>query len=670
MCGIAGYLATRPLDADREALVLRGMLGALAHRGPDDQGIWIDASGGIALGHRRLSILDLSPLGHQPMHSASSRYVISFNGEIYNFAALRDELSARGCSFRGGSDTEVLLAAIETWGIEQALIRAVGMFAIALWDRHAGTLTLARDRLGEKPLYYCVVADTVMFASELRALRQHPRARTDVNRASLALLLKYNFIPAPHTIHERTWKLMPGACATFSVRDHALQHQEQRYWDPAIEVSAAAANPITDPGAAVDAVESALEAAIAGQVVADVPVGAFLSGGIDSSLVVAKMQQRASRPVRTFTIGFADQRFDEAPFAATISRHLGTQHTDLVLTPAEVRSIIPRLPIIYDEPFADSSQMPTFLVSQLARESVTVSLSGDGGDELFSGYDRYGSALARWHNLQRIPAWRRQIGARAVEGMSDAALDWLLKRFARSHRGKGALDSRMRQRARFWRARSIDDVFEELVSFWALPPVRTPGGTWARPGAVDHVRPASLDPVQRLMYADMVRYLPDDILVKVDRAAMAVSLETRVPLLDRDVVRTAWRIPSAVHRLDGRGKWVLRQILARHVPPALFERPKRGFAVPVADWLKVELREWAEALLDPARIGREGYFDAPTIERRWREHLRGDMDWSFHLWGVLMFQAWHEAQLGPAAATPVSGFEAESALATASAASC
>ena len=432
MCGITGYLARRGLDTDRDRQTLERMVASLGHRGPDDRGVWLDAPAGIALGHRRLSILDLSPLGHQPMVSAGGRWVVSYNGEIYNFAELRRELTAAGHTFRGGSDTEVFLAAVEAWGVEQALKRSSGMFAIALWDRESRTHTHARERLGEKPLYWSAPREGVFFASELKALRANPRWGGGVNRQALALLLKHNFIPAPHTIHESTWKLAPGAYVQIRSDGGALHIEERHYWDPRVEVAAAAALPIQRAEAAIECVNEAIESAVARQLVADVPVGAFLSGGIDSSLIVAKMQARSSQPIRTFTIGFADERFNEAPFAERIAKHLGTQHTQLVVTPRDVLNVIPQLPTMYDEPFADSSQLPTFLVVQLARRAVTVSLSGDGGDELFAGYDRYDSALKYWRNISRAPEWLRAVGARTVEGLRDETLVRLVRAFAPS----------------------------------------------------------------------------------------------------------------------------------------------------------------------------------------------------------------------------------------------
>lgn len=642
MCGIAGVFRADGFRDTAEIVALRAMAGRIAHRGPDDEGVWTDARAGIGLAHRRLSILDLSALGHQPMLSASGRYVISYNGEVYNFSTIREELIAHGVQFRSHSDTEVILEAVDAWGVEQALSRCSGMFAIALWDREQRTLTLARDRMGEKPLYYAFCNGVLLFSSELKAMRAHPAWVGEVDRRSLALLLKHNYIPAPHTIYNTARKLIPGGLLQVRAENGHLAAKESRYWDIESEVLHSVGNPVAHVQEAIQATDEAIKAAVQRQLVADVPVGAFLSGGIDSSLIVSYMQKCSSLPARTFTIGFEEEEFNEAPHALQIARHLGTQHTELILTARDVLNVVPRVSEIYDEPFADSSQLPTFLVSQLARQSVTVSLSGDGGDELFAGYDRFRHALARWGSLRRVPRPLRALGAHLIDAMSDDALDAVLSvpgKFVPSWRGKTALNDRVRLRARYWKAAGLDDVFEQMVSYWNEPPVSGIGPGWEQRVEV----PSGLDDLQRMMYVDMCRYLPDDILVKVDRAAMAVSLETRVPLLDPDVIRTAWRIPSATHRTDGRGKWVLRQLLARHVPVSLFDRPKRGFAVPKAAWLRTELKEWAGDLLNPDTIRRQGYFDAAIVARRWNEHIQGHMDWAFHLWGILMFQAWNAA---------------------------
>lgn len=649
MCGIAGVFRAGGFRNEAEMAALRAMARRIAHRGPDDEGFWTDPDAGIGLAHRRLSILDLSALGHQPMASASGRYVISFNGEIYNFAELRGELTSLGQTFRGHSDTEVILGAIDAWGVDQALRRATGMFAIALWDRHLRHLTLARDRMGEKPVYYAICNNVLLFASELKALVAHPAWRGDVDKRALALLLKHNYIPAPHTIYDSAKKLVPGGVLRVGVEGGRLAAREDRYWDARVEVQNSIANQISNSEEALAATESAISGAVRRQLVADVPVGAFLSGGIDSSLIVANMQKCSSIPVRTFTIGFEEERFNEAPHARQIANHLGTQHTELTLTARDVLNVVPRITEIYDEPFADSSQLPTFLVSKLARQAVTVSLSGDGGDELFCGYDRFKNAASRWNSVRAVPGAVRSIAASAIENLSDDVLHTLMSAvggFAPSLKAKKALESRLRMRARYWRARNIDDVFEEMISYWGSPPVNGLAPNWPELVRV----PKGLDDMQRMMFTDMCRYLPDDILVKVDRAAMAVSLETRVPLLDPDVISTAWRIPTSIHRRDGRGKWILRELLARHVPVALFDRPKRGFAVPIPEWLRTDLREWAADLLHSEKLAADGYFDAAIIKKRWEEHQRGDIDWSFHLWGVLMFQAWYGARHSSSAA--------------------
>ena len=613
------------------------MTAALRHRGPDAEGFWVDADAAVALGHRRLSIIDLSPLGAQPMRSASGRFIVSFNGEIYNFRALRAELEGRGARFRGGSDTEVLLAAIEEWGVARALERSRGMFAFGLWDAAERVLWLARDRFGEKPLYYGQVGDTLLFGSELKALRAHSRWRGEIDTQALSLLLRHQWIPAPHSVFRGIRKLMPGCALAVRARAGGFQLEESRYFEPA-PIAVRERPPPREESRLIEQVSAALAESVRLQMVADVPVGAFLSGGIDSSLVVAEMQRASSQPVRTFSIGFEDARFDEAPYAREVAAHLGTRHTELTVTPREALEVIPRLPRMYDEPFADPSQIPTALVSALARRDVTVALSGDGGDELFGGYSRYLEVPERWRKLQRPGgAWLRA-AARAVAALPSGVLSPLVPPLRLASGGRTRSAQRMKERAYSWTAACFPDLYEAEIACWqpadrfviGAPP---PAGSRA---------PFHADPLAHMMYTDTRRYLPDDILVKVDRAAMSVSLETRVPLLDAEVARSAWRIPAAMHMRDGRGKWVLRQLLERHVPRALFERPKRGFAVPIGQWLRGELRDWTEALLDPARLRREGYLVASEIGHRWRQHASGQADWSNHLWTVLMFQAWLE----------------------------
>jgi asparagine synthase (glutamine-hydrolysing) len=649
VCGIGGYLETGPLSARKTRVQLLAIADALAHRGPDDEGLWLEPASGIALCHRRLAVLELSPLAHQPMISHSGRFTITYNGEIYNHAELRDELECRGHVFRGRSDTEVLLAAIEQWGITETLTRSRGMFAFGLWDAAERALWLARDRFGEKPLYYGQFrGDTgrvLVFGSELKALRRHEAWNVDIDRDALALYLRHDFIPAPRTIFRQVRKVQPGCALRIHAVLGSLAIMEQQYWRPSVIAEESNTPGEQNPNALLEGVHEALTEAIRLQMVADVPIGAFLSGGIDSTLVVAMMQKLSSRPVHTFTIGFDEQEFNEAPFARRVAQHLETQHTAMIVTAREAMAVIPKLPRMYDEPFADSSQIPTSLVCSLARKDVTVALSGDAGDELFGGYPRYMEVRARWRSLQRVPAALRNRAARALELTPDWALGTVtspLRAVARL-RGKRQVGDRIQERAYAWGARSLPELYEAMISYWQ-PADRFVIGCSGLHGVLSGAgaRTNGIDPLAHMMYADTQCYLPDDILVKVDRAAMAVSLETRVPLLDPGVARAAWRIPSGMHMRDGKGKWVLRELLRRHVPRELVDRPKKGFAVPVGRWLRKELRDWAAALLDPARMRRERYFEVSLIERRWHQHLNGGMDWSPHLWGVLMFQAWLE----------------------------
>lgn len=652
MCGITGFLSfPSAWRGSAEAQVAcQAMMDGITHRGPDSDGLWLDEECGIALGHRRLAVVDLSPAGHQPMASTCGRYLIAYNGEIYNHADLRRDIEAAGRApaWRGHSDTETLLAAIVAWGLEKTLQRCIGMFAIALWDRQEHSLTLARDRMGEKPLYFGWQGrgghSVFLFGSELKAMRAHPSFEAPVNRDALALYLRHNYIPAPHSIHQGIRKLMPGTLLTVSLTQRDIEPRP--YWS-ALDAAVSGVTHTRRALSAQDAVselEGLLKSAVAQQMMADVPLGAFLSGGIDSSTIVALMQAQSNRPVKTFTIGFHEAGYNEAEHAKAVAAHLGTEHTELYVTPQEAMAVIPRLPTIYDEPFADSSQIPTFLVSQLARQHVTVSLSGDAGDELFSGYSRYTATAGMWRKLTRLPLPLRHAAARAITAVSPdawSAMAGMLpgqrlgSRFGdKLHKGAGVLG-----------CRSVDALYHGLVSHWNDPAQLVIGGH-EPPTLLTGQQPdlPGLGPVERMMALDMVTYLPDDILTKVDRASMAVSLESRVPMLDHRVVEFAWRLPQSLKLRNGVGKWVLRQVLYRYVPQHLIDRPKMGFGVPIDVWLRGPLRDWAEALMDESRLRREGYFDPAPIRQKWTEHLDGSRNWAYHLWDVLMFQAWLETQ--------------------------
>jgi asparagine synthase (glutamine-hydrolysing) len=654
MCGLAGFLGGSASHAALgEETLLKRMGKTIVHRGPDDGGNWFDANHHIGLAHRRLSIVDLSPAGHQPMQSASSRYVIAFNGEIYNHMVLREELEAGGHAppWRGHSDTETLLAGFDAWGIQGTVERSIGMFAFAIWDRQTSVLTLGRDRIGEKPLYYGWHGqgnDSVfLFGSELKAMRAHPAFESKLDRGALSLLLRHNYIPAPYSIYESVSKLAPGSLLTVS-----LQQREPKvwaYWSGSQAAQSGVANPFAGtPAQAVQELDVLLKSAVRQQMMADVPLGAFLSGGVDSSTVVALMQAQSSRPVKTFSIGFSEEGYNEAEHAKAVAQHLGTDHTEMYVKAEQAMAVIPKLPGLYDEPFADSSQIPTFLVSQLAKQHVTVSLSGDAGDELFCGYNRYQMTANYWRKLTAVPLPLRRLAAKGLTSVSAqswnglaGAVEGFLPRAARFsnvgdkvHKGAGVLESR-----------SSDALYRRLVSHWHDPASVVIDGH--EPSTLltgDASSLHGLDAVQRMMALDTLTYLPDDILVKVDRAAMGVSLETRVPFLDHRIVEFAWRLPQSMKLRDGQTKWALRQVLYRYVPQALIERPKMGFGVPLGSWLRGPLRDWGEALLDASRLRSEGFFQPALVRQKWEEHLTGRRNWEYPLWNVLMFQLWLDNQ--------------------------
>jgi asparagine synthase (glutamine-hydrolysing) len=619
------------------------MADTIAHRGPDDSGAWVDEDAGIALAFRRLAIVDLSPAGHQPMVSADGRYVIIFNGEIYNYLDLRRELAADGVAFRSSSDTEVILFAAMKWGATEMLERLWGMFAMALWDRQARRLMLARDRLGKKPLYYGVQDGVLLFGSELKALRRHPAFKAEIDREALTAYARFGYVPSPKSIYAGIHKVPAGASVVFRAPGEASPAPYWRATDAVRNGVAHRLEALSDDEA-VEQLDRLLRDAVARRMIADVPLGAFLSGGIDSSAVVALMQAQSQRPVRTFTMGFDVNGYDEAAAAKAVAGHLGTDHTELYVTPRETLDVVPRLPQLYDEPFADSSQIPTFLVSQLARQHVTVALSGDGGDETFGGYTRYKWADSIWGGLKRVPRPVRALAAAGVSRVSPAqwnrlydSVEWALP--ARARQSHPA--DKLYKFAALCDGESADDVYLRLVSHWKEPLELVMNGREAAdPLGFAVVRDTAPDFVERMMLLDLVTYLPDDILVKVDRATMGISLESRAPLLDHRVIEWAWRLPMRFKVRDGRGKWILRQVLYRYVPRELVERPKMGFGVPVGPWLRTDLREWAEDLLAPDRLRREGYFNPDRVSEVWRAHQDGARNAEYPLWVVLMFQAW------------------------------
>lgn len=652
MCGLAGFFNKNQNFKVIPAAKL--MCSALLHRGPDGHGVWVDEAAGLALAHRRLAIVDLSATGSQPMHSSCGRYVIAFNGEIYNHAQLRTLLAQDPRFFwkpQGHSDTEVLLASLAFWGVEKTLAAAVGMFAFALWDRKECVLTLARDRMGEKPLYYGWQGDEFLFASELKSIKAYPGFHGEVDRNALSLLLRHNCIPAPYSIYKGIGKLQSGHYLSLALSDFdvAKGATPKAYWRLNDVVSQGLREPFSGSAVeATDLLESQLLTSVRDQMVADVPLGAFLSGGVDSSTITALMQAQSSVPVCTFTIGFNEDAFDEATHANAVAKHLKTDHTELFVKPNDALALIPRLASMYCEPFSDSSQIPTFLVSQMASQHVKVVLSGDGGDELFGGYNRYLTAKNVWSKMQSLPPVARQTMAVALRSFSPAGWDRLFNIC------KPILPSRFRLSTPGEKAHKLADVmtlssghefYLQLNSHWTDPASVVIGGVEPQTLFTDESRWPQTDSFEHWMMAmDAQTYLPDDIMVKLDRATMAASIEGRVPLLDHRVVELAWRMPLDLKIRDGQGKWLLREVLHRHVPRNLIERPKQGFGVPLGEWLRGPLREWAESLLDEMRLAQEGYFRPGPIRKMWSEHLKGRGNWQSHLWTILMFQAWLDEQ--------------------------
>lgn len=646
MCGIAGFWdAEGSPGGDAQACIAR-MIQTLRHRGPDDEGVWVDHEAGIALGLRRLAVVDLSCEGHQPMFSASGRYVVVFNGEIYNFAELRPQLPG---PFRGSSDTEVMLAAFERWGIEDSLRRFNGMFAFALWDRQERCLYLSRDRLGEKPLYYGWLGKVFVFGSELKAVRAHPAFAASIDRDVLALFFRHNYVPAPYSIYQGIYKLLPGTVLRMSSGERQVTPAPVAYWSARAAAEQGTKNPFSgSEREAVEQLDLLLADSVRLRMIADVPLGAFLSGGIDSSTIVALMQAQATGRVKTFSIGSHDRPYNEADYAAAVAQELGTEHTELYVTADEAMAVIPRMPFLYDEPFADSSQIPTYLVSQLARQKVTVSLSGDGGDEVFGGYTRYLWGQRIWNFVSSKPGFVKQAGLRAITAVSpetwnrvfSAARPILPRGLRRSLPG-----DKFHKLAAIMRTTDPETMYRELVSIRGDALALAPGAR-ALPTTLSTREEWLADPdiLQKMMYLDTVTYLPDDILVKLDRASMGVSLEARAPFLDHRVVEFAWSLPIEWKVRSGQGKWLLRQVLDKYVSKKLLDRPKWGFGVPIHSWLRGPLRDWAETLIEPSRLRREGYLNPEMVQQNWRQHLSQHHNWGEAMWGVLMFQSWLEGE--------------------------
>jgi asparagine synthase (glutamine-hydrolysing) len=642
MCGIVGFKGPIGRGTPELGALAENMAGRLSYRGPDDWGSWADGETGIALGHRRLSIVDLSPAGHQPMESHDGSGVIAYNGEVFNTDELRAALVREGAGpFRGHSDTEVLAEACVRWGVAETASRLIGMFAFAWWDKKTRTLSLVRDRLGIKPVYWARIGKTVAFASELKAFFAIPEFKPELDRGAAAAFLRFAYVPAPRAIYRNVAKLNPATVMTFG--PDGSQH-ERKFWD--LRAVAMQEKPARDAVEAEEALHDLLKDAVSRRMVADVPLGAFLSGGVDSSTIVALMQSISSRPVKTFTIGFNEEAFNEAHHARAVAQHLGTEHTELTLDPARARDVIPRMAELYDEPFADVSAIPTFLVSEMTRQHVTVALSGDGGDELFAGYNRYLWADKIWRNLAPIPQPLRAITGSVVGAMPMSLWDGLATLLPKN-RQPVQLGDKVKKFAAIMGRRRPDDIYRRLVNFWEEPDkifgtAEEPQSLIDDPTLVRNI-PAFID---RMRYLDLATYLPDDILTKVDRASMAVSLEARVPLLDHRVVEFAWSLPPDLLIRDGKGKWLLRKVLDRYVPRGLIERPKTGFGVPIGAWLRGPLRGWAEDLLSESSLRAADIADPAPIRTKWDQHLTGHRSWAYELWTVTVWVSWHRRWLG------------------------
>ena len=638
MCGITGFLdhSQKSLRYDLKG-VATGMAETMISRGPDDGGVWIDQANGIGFAHRRLAVIDLSSAGHQPMVSRDKRYVLTYNGEIYNSQELRKELEDRQQSFRGTSDSEVLLEACATWGVEHTVKRCIGMFAFSLWDRQERTLKLVRDRLGIKPLYWAHFGQLFLFGSELKALRAHPGFIAQIDHNAVATFMRFSYIISPQSIYKNVFKLEPACILTFRT---GQPPQIERYWDirEIARRSVNAPRNLSDTEG-LEGLEAILEDAVRCRMIADVPLGAFLSGGVDSSVVVALMQKHHTSPLKTFTIGYSESDFDESEYARKISEHLGTDHRELIVEPQHIREILPQLPEWYDEPFSDTAQIPTFLVSQLTRKEVTVALSGDGGDELFAGYNRYFKVEKKWRRVAGMPEAIRPALSKVL-GMLPHLFDKLLPLASRKIFD---ISKKLRRLSESFAWNNGDALNRHLLSRWGDPMAIVPHAVLEPKGAFwdDTLAKDLPDLVTRLQFTDIVTNIPDQVLTRFDRASMAVSLEVRVPILDHRVVEFAWSLPRHMKIRDGERKWILRQILYKYVPKKLIERPKMGFGIPLDGWLRGPLRDWAEDLLSERSLQETGVLNPLPIRKKWSQHLAGTHDFKKQLWSVLMLQAWH-----------------------------
>ena len=648
MCGIAGIYAPRRSQIYAQSTAA-SMVSTLVHRGPDAEGIWLSDELPLALGHRRLSIQDLSPLGAQPMHSQSGKYTITYNGEIYNFKEIRQVLEGLGHSFRGGSDTEVLIAAIEEWSLPSAIERMHGMFAFALFDHESKTLTLCRDRMGEKPIYYGWVDDCFVFSSELKAIACVFKNHLEIDREAQSAYMRFGYVPGPHSVYRGIKKLVPGHYAVLDLdRNHidkGAPHLNS-YWDLHKVATSGLETPYDNPIPAVDDFDQLLQKVVSRQCIADVPVGAFLSGGIDSSLVAAVMQSVNNTPINTYTIGFQEKEFDEAPFARDIAQTIGSRHHELYVSAKDCLSLVSSIPNYWDEPFSDSSQVAALLVAKKAREHVAVCLSGDGGDELFCGYNRYATTSKIWPRINRLPNGLRQLAAESVRSINQDTWNKLYRNamwILRQNRTQANVGVKIHKFAEILKQSNLVDAYLFLLSFWPKPTEVILGAPEATNPIIDLPNPGTGDFIHDAMYWDQIGYLPDDNLVKGDRSTMAVSMEARLPLLDHEIVEFSWRLPTHMKLHQGKTKWLLREVLNRYVPPSLFERPKMGFSVPIASWLRHELRPWAEELLQPHLLDASGINNDP-VQASWRNHIQGRADNANQLWTVLMWQAWQHSR--------------------------